>query len=180
MGKVRIAVFISLACNLLLATAYWAQISRRRPPPEAGVETKSSPLITTQALERKVTNTITVAVAAKSLGWRTVESEDYPKYIANLRSVGCPEKTIRDVIIADISELYRQRYRELFSPTNRIEYWKPGNPMANLFDETKLTKENALRQEKRELVRTLLGSACPDEEDLSAIQMDSFNERLIF
>ena len=121
-----------------------------------------------------------MAVAAKSLGWRTVESEDYPKYIANLRSVGCPEKTIRDVIIADISELYRQRYRELFSPTNRIEYWKPGNPMANLFDETKLTKENALRQEKRELVRTLLGSACPDEEDLSAIQMDSFNERLIF
>jgi len=68
MGKVRIAVFISLACNLLLATAYWAQISRRRSPPEVGVETKSSPLITTQALERKVTNTITVAVAAKSLG----------------------------------------------------------------------------------------------------------------
>jgi len=126
-----------------------------------------------------VTNIVTTAAAPKLLDWRTVESDDYKRYIANLRAIGCPEKTIRDVIVADVNDLYRQRYREIFPPTNRVEYWKPGNPMGNLFDETKISKEQELRKEKGEVLRTLLGSDYDDEQDASTIQLDSFNERLL-
>jgi len=32
--------------------------------------------------------------------WSRIESEDYPTYITSLRTIGCPEKTIRDIILA--------------------------------------------------------------------------------
>src|SRR5438128_12417542 len=47
----------------------------------------------------------------KSFDWRMVESEDYKKYIANLRSIGCPEETIRDIIVADVAKLFDSRLR---------------------------------------------------------------------
>ena len=44
--------------------------------------------------------TVPDSAALATFDWRMVESEDYKKYIANLCAVGCPEKTIRDIIIA--------------------------------------------------------------------------------
>jgi hypothetical protein len=173
------AVVVSVTFNVLLAIACWVGLSRGPKPAEPAFERPSSVQSSVQVVERTVTNILTTATSPKLLDWRTVESEDYKKYVANLRAIGCPEKTIRDVIIADVSDLYRQRYRELFPPTNRVEYWKAGNPMANLFDETKLAKEHELEQGKRALVRTLLGSDYTDEEDPSSIHIDSFSERLL-
>jgi hypothetical protein len=172
-------VVISLTLNLLLGAACWFGWSRA-PKPAAGVSATSAlPQPPVQVVQRTVTNIVAVAAPPRLLDWRTVESPDYKQYLANLRGIGCPEKTIRDVIVADVNELYRQRYREFFPPTNRVEYWKPGNPLANLMDETSITKQNELRQEKRDLLKTLLGSTYNDEEDLSAIQLDSFSERLL-
>lgn len=45
-------------------------------------------------------------VEAKPFEWSQVESTDYRAYIANLRRVGCPEQTIRDIITADLRALY--------------------------------------------------------------------------
>jgi len=41
--------------------------------------------------------------------WRQIESSDYRQYLANLRSIGCPERLIRDILVADIEVLYRSR-----------------------------------------------------------------------
>ena len=41
--------------------------------------------------------------------WNQVESPDYSTYIANLRAVACPEPTIRDIITADVANLYRRQ-----------------------------------------------------------------------
>src|SRR5690349_16842132 len=38
--------------------------------------------------------------------WSEIESPDYRRYIANLRSISCPEQTIRDIIVADVHNLY--------------------------------------------------------------------------
>ena len=46
------------------------------------------------------------------LRWSQLESIDYPTYIANLRGIGCPEETIRDIITADIASLYDQKRKE--------------------------------------------------------------------
>ncbi len=44
--------------------------------------------------------------------WNQIESPDYRTYIAKLRGIGCPEQTIRDIIIADVHSLYAPRYEE--------------------------------------------------------------------
>jgi hypothetical protein len=44
-----------------------------------------------------------------------VESADYRAYIANLRRIGCPEQTLRDIILADVNMLYTPRYAALAS-----------------------------------------------------------------
>jgi hypothetical protein len=46
------------------------------------------------------------AVETEPFNWSQMESSDYRTYIANLRRVGCPEQTIRDIITADLDGLY--------------------------------------------------------------------------
>src|SRR5207247_873627 len=58
-----------------------------------------------------------------------------------------------------------------------LQYWKTTTPLADVFDEARIAKQNELLSEKRELARALLGSNYSDEDDLSAIQLDSISER---
>src|SRR5579871_1431151 len=44
-------------------------------------------------------------VKTNEFHWAHLESEDYRDYIARLRAIGCPEETIRDIIIADVEKL---------------------------------------------------------------------------
>jgi hypothetical protein len=173
------AVAVSLTLNLLLVVAYSLGFPWSAKRPSRAINEPSASRSKVEVVQQNTTNIVMAAAPAKMLDWHSVESEDYKEYIANLRKIGCPEKTIRDVIVADVNELYRERYRQLFPPTNRVEYWKPGNPMANLFDETKIGKQRELQEEKRGLIKSLLGAEYTDEDDLSAIQLDSYSERLL-
>ncbi len=72
--------------------------------------------------------------------WNEIESDDYEKYIANLRDIGCPEQTIRDLIVADVNQFYARKV----AATN--------------YTDVQLTD---LETEQRELLTKLLG---PDWE----------------
>jgi hypothetical protein len=50
---------------------------------------------------------------ATEFNWRELESSDYAAYIANLRRVGCPDRTVREIITADVADLYAQKRQEL-------------------------------------------------------------------
>lgn len=108
-----------------------------------------------------------------SFDWRQVESDDYKKYIANLRAIGCPERTIRDIITADVNELFKERERtSRASSTNKFAFWKTGMQMfAQAFDEEKIKAEQELRKEKRAPLTELLGSAPEEKPDLAAAAM---------
>ncbi|XHR28643.1 MAG: hypothetical protein ACFUZC_22340 [Chthoniobacteraceae bacterium] len=45
--------------------------------------------------------------------WSSLESEDYPTYVANLRKIGCPERTLRDLIHGELDGLYFSKQAEL-------------------------------------------------------------------
>jgi hypothetical protein len=38
-----------------------------------------------------------------------LESEDYAQYVARLRSIGCPEKTVCDIVTADVNDMFHRR-----------------------------------------------------------------------
>lgn len=167
--KSRFAISLALNVVLLGLVAWlWTQRSQRAEVPVASHQGNDKALSSNavRGAQRRLTPAATKGEAPEQFDWRAVESENYKQYIANLRSIGCPEETIRDIIIADVNKLFDSRRKDLFPATNRFEYWKGGNFLAALLDESKMQKEQALNAEKRALLKELLGVDVPDTGDI--------------
>src|SRR5262245_48388058 len=142
----RALALVSLGVNILLAAIWLAATSPRgtdSASPEANVAQGSMSGGRTNVLLRR-----------QFFSWQEVESPDYPTYITNLRNIGCPEQTIRDIIIADINVLYaRRRAVELVTPDQQ---WWRSEPDTNVL-QVALEKSRALEDERRALLTRLLG-----------------------
>ena len=88
---------------------------------------------------------------ATAFDWRQVESPDYKRYIANLRAIGCPEKTVKEIVTADVKDLFSAR-RAAITQTNHYEYWR-ANPV-NLSEEQR-TQLQELSIEQSEVLKAL-------------------------
>jgi hypothetical protein len=55
--------------------------------------------------------------------WSQVESTNYLEYITNLRRIGCPEQTVRDIIVADVNQLFAPRYAALSTTAPELVWW---------------------------------------------------------
>src|SRR5437879_3228181 len=99
-------LIISVALNLVLGLAAW-HLSRKPLPQNKLVAASQRVTVVSSAGSgiaiQPATNT--VAVITNRFRWRQLESEDYAQYVANLRKVGCPEKTIRDIVVADLEKV---------------------------------------------------------------------------
>jgi hypothetical protein len=82
-----------------------------------------------------------------------VESADYQAYMANLRAIGCPERTIRDIILADLERFYVEKTAAI--PFNAC-FWECGDKRVTAQRQQE-QKRAALKTELGDLVRTLLG-----------------------
>ncbi|MCX6883466.1 MAG: hypothetical protein NTX27_00325 [Verrucomicrobia bacterium] len=72
-----------------------------RPGPNRGAETNRSPF-----------------------QWKQVEAEDYRSFLANLRKIGCPEQTIRDIISADLVQSFGPKRSEALAKRYEgFKYW---------------------------------------------------------
>ena len=97
------------------------------------------------------------APAAPAFNWASIESEDFKQYIQNLRDFGVPDPTIRDLIQAEVSKLYRPKFRALRPPANPEKYWERNFGPYNAQSTAQRQQEAALRKEQSDLLRTLLG-----------------------
>ena len=142
----RVIALVSLGVNIALAAA-WLCFT---PRPAARI-----PAL---ALEQSSTNQVnTKFVLRRQLfSWQQIESSDYSTYIANLRDIGCPEQTIRDIIIADVNQLFsRRRATEL---TTAEQQWWRSEPDSNVV-RAAAEKLLQLENERRTLLTRLLGVA---------------------
>src|SRR5579859_842446 len=102
----RLILIVSAGLNVILAAVLlFPRHHGAATPvqPDAGSEISGSNRVKTQVIVRK-----------QFFSWQQLESPDYPTYIAHLREIGCPEQTIRDIIIADVNQLYaKKRLAEL-------------------------------------------------------------------
>jgi hypothetical protein len=173
--KIMLLLTGSIILNIALGAAYCLKPARKTPLAEPLAHETFGPGSPVQLLEKTVTNVVTVTKNAAPFDWRTVESEDYKQYVANLRAVGCPEKTLRDIIMADVTDLFRQRVRN--STTNRFEYWKPG-VLGNAFDQKRIALQQEQAKERREILSNLLGESYSDKSDPAAGQIMSPMEQM--
>ncbi len=140
---------MSAAVNIVLLAVLLSLKGSR--PVTTGGGMAEQPTATTPGSGSKV-NTV---VRRQFFTWSEVESPDYPVYIGRLREIGCPEQTIRDIVVADVNQLYdRKRLDEV--PTTDQEWWR-STPDTNLTLAAQ-AKEQSLDRERRALLDTLLGT----------------------
>lgn len=144
----RVLLFLSLLANAILAAGLVFSVRHTAAlQSAAALEEANSTLVKTNVVLRR-----------QFLSWSHVESPDYAVYISNLRNIGCPEQTVRDIIIADVDALYaKRRATEVITPES--EWWRsePSPEVVKLASE----KLVALDTERRALLTKLLG---PDWE----------------
>lgn len=144
----RVIALVSLGVNIVLAAAWWSATRQRT----ASLATAAAALANTSTVPTK-TN---VVVRRQYFSWQEVESADFPTYVANLRQIGCPEQTIRDIIIAEVNALYaRKRAVELVTPEQQ---WWRSEPDTNVA-RAAVEKVRELEEQRRALLTSLLGTA---------------------
>jgi hypothetical protein len=148
--KLRVFFTVSLICNLALAITL-VVVRKGLPPSANATSPAASSLVAVEA--SKPSGTATTQTPVTVVPWRLIASEDYRQYIANLRAVGCPEWLIRDIIVAAIDDSYQQKNK---SDLVYLAPWQSADRRrkASLSQSVKLF---ALQQEKRALVKSLLG-----------------------
>jgi hypothetical protein len=111
----RTAMKLSVLLNLGLVSALvWLLSGESKPasgsaaPPEAQNQVPQAATV-----PRVFASPVVEGGAPAPFRWSQLESKDYRVYIKNLRAIGCPGQTIRDIITADVDSLYKARSREL-------------------------------------------------------------------
>jgi len=153
-----------LALTLLanLALAAWIVSELKRPTGSADVAATEAaarmPEVTSgrraQGQATVITNTV-----VSNFRWRSVEAREFKTYMANLRAIGCPEETVRDIIMADVDRVYARKTAGWRKPPEELQFWKTGNGWSS---GTRFTAEEQkqlaeLNKEKESLLKELLG-----------------------
>jgi hypothetical protein len=124
----------------------------------------------------------TVIYRTNAFNWSQVESTDYREYIANLRSIGCPESTIKDIILTDVMRLYAQRRGKYYQNGREFKFWET-NEKRHLKQSQLEEREKALAEIDKELpavLRELLGINYEREVNKYFVDADEDNSRLAF
>jgi len=121
----------------------------------------------------------TVLVPAPKFHWSQIESTDYLAYIENLRAIGCPEETIRDIIVADVNKLYAPRYAALAGTVPELAWWGRYDQRQPLRAELAAQLRD-LHEEKKALLVRLLGPGMETERALAEESVALVRENNLF
>lgn len=95
----------SVALNLIAGTLLLTrsqnqthQVLQAIPPPSTTVSHDASP--------GQEAPPASHAPETSAFHWRQLDAPDFQTFVANLRNIGCPEATIRDIITGELKEIY--------------------------------------------------------------------------
>ena len=122
-------LMISILANLVCFVGlFWLSTDRQSSTEPSQPVPAGEPVSSGQALGQTAPPERIVREVER-FHWRQIEDEDFKKYIQNLRDIGCPEETIRDLVKQDLDKVYDQRKADILSKSPaRKEFWKSGNP----------------------------------------------------
>ena len=150
--RAKLVLVISLGVNAALGVVLLWVCNHLLDSPADSEPDAPVTFVTNGPLRISKTN---IFLRPRSFTWRDLESTNYELYVMNLRGIGCPEPTVRDIILADVNLLYARKRRELSTGTNDMEWWR-SEPVPG---ETLVVQEKvqALEEERRKLLAHLLG-----------------------
>ena len=122
-------------------------------------------------VQRDVPQSSPSAVAAQAFHWRQIDSADFPTFVSNLRSIGCPESIIRDILKGELTEIYAEKEKAAMVPAVQNEV-RP-NPSSAVSAGT-LPRQTVfeVRAERDQTLAALLAPAGPAKRLDSPITHD--------
>lgn len=90
----------------------------------------------------------------EKFGWAAIASTDLRQFAANLRRVGCPEETVKDIMLAEVNRRYGPQERALKVRPDDVAPWEKATRTDRRSGETKLRQ---MLEEKRSLLKELTG-----------------------
>lgn len=176
-------IVLLLGLNLALFAGILGYVLRARlaePFRSAGSDAPSQPLPLPKSLAKFLTPP--PSPATNQLQWAQLESEDYKTYVARLRAIGCPEQTIRDIIIADLDKLMAPEIRSASGRRKELKYWYPEEEeMHNDVDPREaLRAEREIDKRKRQIIQELVQADLVSEHMKASGQEDYYERRLQF
>ena len=169
----RLIIMVSVALNLLLGAIFAYHVTRPAPEAPAPPQSEAAAMVPLGSMAPARVLPIPVPAQASNFQWTAVESADFKQYMANLRAIGCPEETIRDLISAEVNKMFAPRFTALTAQVRGYGFWKPSNKRA--LNELRHQLQ-ALQEEKRELLRTLLGIERDPSEKWANLSVDDVAE----
>ena len=150
--RTRTFLLISLVLNVALLSALVTWLSSPRDTAPRVVRSPNlAVVISNQPVRIVKTN---ILVRPRIFTWQEVESADYAVYVENLRALGMPETTIRDIIVADIDQIFIQRQRADAAQQD-MEWWR-GTPSLEM-QSNLLARAQEMESERQALLAKLLG-----------------------
>jgi hypothetical protein len=159
--KLRLLILVSVALNILLAVYLIRQNAVRLP---VTAKHLASHFVTNRAVRlppKPVPVPIRVSVD-EPFNWAQIETTDYRQYIASLRAIGCPELTVREMVVAEVNDYFSQRITTLVN-TVTWQFWEllvHPDSMAKMIEQ-KTDELRDLAHEQDELLATLFGDSNP-------------------
>lgn len=150
----KTALKTSILINLGLFAAVIVLLTGRRQT-VSPIMPASGPDAGTTGMEVETSARATFSsVKPQTFHWSQLEAADYKVYISNLRGIGCPELTIRDLIAADVdASVYAPRREKL----NRSQVGTSASLTASLTRHALEAELQKLNDEEAALIATLLG-----------------------
>jgi hypothetical protein len=147
--RARFWLIISVSFNLFLAAFLYV-----------AMEPLKEPVVPVSPPGNTVIVKTNVVVRSENFTWDQVQSTNYATLIKNLRAIGCPEPTIRDIIVTDINRIFARRRLTEVAYAN-YQWWKstPDPMLAEAAQE----KIRNLETERRDLLTGLLGAGWETE-----------------
>lgn len=124
--KLKPTIAISLCLNLALTGATVCLLKqpaspRPRESAASSAETMTAPVV--PSLPAVSNPPASVPSVTNRFRWSAVEADDLEQFAMNLRAIGCPEKTVRDVVVART----RRRLDHLSrSAEPKLSFWTAG------------------------------------------------------
>jgi hypothetical protein len=101
-----------------------------------------------------------VIVRHENFTWGQVENTNYAAFVKNLRDIGCPEQTIRDIVTSEISRVFaRRKLSEVVYPN--FQWWR-SEPDAEVVQAASAAIQS-LETERNNLLTSLLGAGWDTE-----------------
>jgi hypothetical protein len=142
--RARFWLIVSVSFNLFLAASLYVATEPLKEPVVPVAPSPDNVLVKTNVLVRR-----------ENFTWDQVQSTNFATLIKNLRAIGCPELTIRDIVTTDVDRIYaRRRVTEVVYPN--YQWWK-STPDPSLVEAAEEKIRN-LETERRAILTGLLGA----------------------